>query len=185
MFFQFKSWYCWNCDLWHQISNNNKISQNQEFKIHSIGTPIFENIKNITSIKSEINNNRTLAIIWWNFKGNNQTRYYIYNMEEDKSKSFIISYRMPTTCINEDYGIRINIFPIKDQISFTCIIKDENIQALFYNKTNFLTLTNDPYLIDASCENKNGLSRLYSNDNKNYYFIPWWFSCFKLFRWIL
>jgi len=159
----------------HQISNNNTISQNKEFKIHLISTAFVENIKNITFIKSEINNNRDLAIVWWNFKGNNQTRYYIYNMTEEKVKDYIFSSKMPNTCINKEYGTRINSFPTKDQISFSCVIKDENVQVLFYNKTNFLKSTNVPYLLEASCENKNGLSKLYFNDNKNYYI----YSCFK------
>ena len=147
------------------ILYNNKISQNYDFQYHSIGTVFVDNIK-------KINNNRTLAIVWWNFKGNNLTRYYIYNMKDDNSKD---SKPMNNTCINEEYGTRINVFPSKDQISFSCVIKDENVQILFYNKTNLISTKYDPYLLNASCENINGLSRLYFNDDKNYYI----YSCFK------
>ena len=79
---------------------------------------------------------------------------------------------MPNTCINKEYESRINIFPNKDQIAFSCIIGDENIQILLYNKTN---LMNDSYIINVSCENNNELSKLYFNNNKNYLIYP----CFK------
>ena len=158
----------------HQIYNN-KLSLNREISFYSINlNNPDKNFKYITSIKSEINNNRTLTIIWWNFNGNNQTRFFIYDMKEDKAKW---SSKMPNTCINEEYGTRINVFPAKDQISFSCVIKDENVQILLYNKTTLesLTSTYDPYLINASCENINRLSSLYYNDNKNYYI----YSCLK------
>ena len=93
-------------------------------------------------------------------------------MKDDNSKD---SKPMNNTCINEEYGTRINVFPSKDQISFSCVIKDENVQILFYNKTNLISTKYDPYLLNASCENINGLSRLYFNDDKNYYI----YSCFK------
>jgi len=67
-----------------------------------------------------------------------------------------------------------NEFKTKNQISFSCIIKDENIKILFYNK-NDLTLTNNSFSINASCEYKSGLSRVYFNEDKNSYI----YSCFN------
>ena len=48
------------------------------------------------------------------------------------------------------------------------------VQTFMYNKDN-LTPTNDSYMLYASCENINGLSKLYFNDNQNYLI----YSCFK------
>ena len=31
-------------------------------------------------------------------------------------------------CINEEFGTRNNSYPFQDQISFSCVIKDENVQ---------------------------------------------------------
>ena len=45
---------------------------------------------------------------------------------------------------------------------------------MFYNETD-LTLTNNSFSINASCEYKSGLSRVYFNDDKNYYL----YSCFN------
>ena len=58
-----------------------------------IPTQNIDKNKNITSIKTEINNNRKKAIIWWNFEGDNQTRYIIYNFENPlilSQETFII-----------------------------------------------------------------------------------------------
>ena len=144
-------------------------------------TQNIDNNKNITSIKSELNNHRNMAIVWWNFKDNNQTRYFIYDLEYTLFKSnwkfnfnkeYLYSWKLLNTCINTEYEERINIFPYKDQFAFSCIIEDENIQILLYNKTN---LMNDSYIINTFCENNNELSKLYFNDNKNYLI----YQCFK------
>ena len=70
---------------------------------------------------------------------------------------------------NNEYEARINVFPYKNQIAFSCKMEDENIQILLYNKTD---LMNDSYIIDVSCVNNNELSKLYFNDNKNYLLYP-------------
>ena len=75
---------------------------------------------------------------------------------------------IPNTYISREYELRINVFPYKDQITFSCRIEDENIQIFLYNRTN---LMNDSYIINNSCENNNKLSKLYYNDNKNYLII--------------
>ena len=153
-------------------SYNNRIYIN---KVDLVNTNLFSkignDIKNITSIKSEINNNGTLAIIWWNYKGNKQRRYFIFKIS-DQSYS-LGSSDVRNTCINEEYGT-INIFQSKNQIAFSCVIQDEFVQILLYNKSD-LNSTYDFYILYASCENINGLSRLYFNHNKNYYI----HSCFK------
>ena len=46
----------------------------------------------------------------------------------------LYSWKMPNIYINKEYESRINIFPYKDQIAFSCSIGDENIQILLYNK---------------------------------------------------
>ena len=131
-----------------------------------------KNKKTIKYIKSEINNDRTLALVWWNIADNNQTNYIIYNISD--YTIYKISTNKPEACINKEYGTKINEFQIKNQISFSCIVNDENIRILFYDKTD-LTLTNNSFSINASCENKSGLSRVYFNDDKNYYI----YSCFN------
>ena len=114
-----------------------------------------------------------MAIVWWDLKDNYQTRYFIFDLEYVISRSntncksgrdSLYSWKMPNTCINKEYESRINIFPDKDQIAFSCRIGDENIQILLYNKTN---LMNDSFIINVSCESNNELSKLYFNDNKN------------------
>ena len=148
-----------------------------------ISSQNIDNVTNIASIKSELNNNRNLAIIWWNFKGNSQIRYFIYDLSYMvhlyKTSSLyynsiedLYSWEIPNTCISREYELRINVFPYKDQITFSCRIEDENIQIILYNRTN---LMNDSYIISNSCENNNELSKLYFNDNKNYLIYP----CFK------
>jgi len=111
-----------------------------------ISTQNIDNNKNITSIKSEINKNGSLAIVWWNFKDDNQTRYFIYDLsymiyifyyyQVYKNLKDFYSWEMPNTCVKREYETRINAFPYKDQIIFSCAIEDEKIQILLYNKTN-------------------------------------------------
>jgi len=130
------------------------------------------NTKNITSIKSEVNNNGTQAMIWWNYKNYNQTRYLIYNISGRDQDYY--SFFVPNTCINEENRTRINIFPTKNQFIFSCVMQNEFVQALMFNKDN-LTPTNDSYMLYASCKNIKGLSKLYFNNKQNYYI----YSCFK------
>ena len=148
-----------------------------------ISTQNIDNSNNIISINSELNDNRNLAIVWWNFKGNNQTNYFIYDLSymihlyktsslHNYNDIYLYSSKIPNTCINRDYEERINVFPYKDQFAFSCIIENENIQIFLYNKTN---LMNNSYIINSFCENNNGLTKLYFNDKKNYLI----FSCFK------
>ena len=79
---------------------------------------------------------------------------------------------MPNVWINNKYKPRINVFPYKNQIVFSCTMEDENIQIILYNKTNLLNASD---IINVSCNNNNELSKLYFNDNKNYLIYP----CFK------
>ena len=131
-----------------------------------------ENVKkNISSIKSEINKNKTQIIVWWNFHNYNQTRYFIYDLNIINQN--FSSFAVPNTCIREE-NVGINIFPTKNQFVFSCLIYNEFTQLLLFNKDN-LTTTNDYYLLSTSCENINGFPKLYFNDNKNYYI----YSCFK------
>ena len=158
-----------------QINQYHGLFKNNLFVL----TQNIDNNKNITSIKSELNNNRKQAIVWWNFKDDNKTRYFIYNLEymiylykQSIYDINLYSSNMPNTCIKREYDSRINVFPDKDQISFSCAIEDENIQILLYNKTD---LTNDSYIINISCKNSNGLSKFYFNNDENYLIYP----CFK------
>ena len=134
-----------------------------------IPTQNIDKNKNIVSIKSELNNDRKQAIIWWNFEGDNQTSYFIYNLYD---LTDLYSSKMPNACINSKYEPRINVFPYKNQIAFSCTMEDENIQIFLYNKTD---LMNNSYIKNVSCENNDELSKLYFNDNKNYLIYP----CFK------
>ena len=124
--------------------------------------------KNIASIKSELNNDRKKSIIWWNFEDDNQITYFIYNLYDLRD---LYSLKMPNACISIKYEPRINVFPYKDQIAFSCTMEDKNIQIVLYNKTD---LMNDFFIINAnvSCENNNKLSKLYFNHNKNYLIYP-------------
>ena len=128
--------------------------------------------KNIISIKSELNNDRKKAIILWNFEGDNQTRYCIYNLQDWTID--IYSSKISNACINRKYEERINVFPYKNQIAFSCIMKDEYIQIILYNKTN---LINDFFIINVSCENNDEISKLYFNHNKNYLIYPCYKNC--------
>ena len=141
-----------------------------------ITTQNIDNSKEITSIKTEINDNRTLAIVWWNFKGNNQTRYFIYDLTKmlflykfndmySFSSEYLNSWKMPISCSNREYEERISVFHNKNQFAFSCTLEIENIQILLYNKTN---LMNDSYIENVFCENNYELSKLNFNDNKNY-----------------
>ena len=160
--------------VYYEIENsyNNKIYIDKADIVNThLYSTIGNNIKNITSIKSEINNNGTLAIIWWNYKGNKERRYFIFKISDESYYHGSLDVR--NTCINEEYGT-INIFQTKNQIAFSCEIQDKFVQVLLYNKSD-LNSTYDFYMLYVSCENINGLSRLYFNDNKNYYI----HSCFK------
>ena len=140
-----------------------------------ISTQNIDNNKNITSIKSEINNNRTKAMVWWNFKGDNQIRYFIYDLDYMKllyntlsNNIYLYSSKMPNTWVRNEHEARINVFPYKDQIAFSCAIEDQKIKILLYNKTN---LMNDSNIINISYKNNNEFSKIYFNDNKNYLII--------------
>ena len=139
-----------------------------------IYSPGLYNAKNITSIKSEVNNNRTQAIIWWNYKDYNQTRYSIYNISGIRQDYY--SFFVPNTCINEENKTRINIFPTKNQFVFSCVMQNIFVQTLMFNKDNLIP-TNDTLMLYASCENINGLSKLYFNDNKNYLIYSFFKNC--------
>ena len=145
-----------------------------------ISTENIDNNKNIASIKSELINNRTLAIVWWNFKDNNQTRYYIYDLTKmlyiykfsglyTNIIKDLYSWELNNTCIKSKYGERVNVFTYKNQFAFSCIIDDENIQILLYNKMN---LMNDSFIKNIYCENYKELTKLYFNNNNNYLIFP-------------
>ena len=145
-----------------------------------ISTKNIDNNKNIASIKSELTNNRTLVIVWWNYKDINQTRYFVYDLAKMlyiykfgdlyyDIKEDLYSLEMPNTCIKNKYGERVNTFTYKNQFVFSCIIDDENIQILLYNKTN---LMNNSFIKNSYCENYQELSKLYFNNNKNYLIFP-------------
>ena len=155
-------------------TDNNIYIYNFELKNIFIYSNNVDDIKNITSIKSEINNDGTLAIVWWNYKGNKNRRYFIYKIDNyNQDYHNYYSKDVRNICIKEEYGT-INIFQTKNQIAFSCVIQDKFVQVLLYNKSD-LNSTYDFHMLYASCENINGLSRLYFNDNKNYYI----HSCFK------
>ena len=152
--------------------SNNKMYIGQIYLENRYFSSGLYNAKNITSIKSEVNNNRTQAIIWWNYKDYNQTRYSIYNISGIRQDYY--SFFVPNTCINEENRTRINIFPTKNQFVFSCIMQNIFVQTLMFNKDNLIP-TNDTLMLYASCENINGLSKLFFNDNQNYLI----YSCFK------
>ena len=71
-------------------------------------TQNIDNSKNITSIKSELNYNRSLAIVWWTFKNDNQKRYFIYDLEYillksnwkfNTNKEYLYSWKLLNICI--------------------------------------------------------------------------------------
>ena len=93
--------------------------------------------------------------------------YKVYKILRD-----FYSWKLPNTFINKEYEKAINVFPNKDQITFSCAIDDGNIQILLYNKTN---LMNDSYIKNIACENNTELTKFYFNDNKSYLIYP----CFK------
>jgi len=79
-------------------------------------TQNIDNNKIITSIKSEINNNRKEVIVWWNFKDDNQTRYFIYFLDYmidlyqwHINNRDLYSFNMVNTCIRREYDVRITL----------------------------------------------------------------------------
>jgi hypothetical protein len=72
-----------------------------------ISSQNIDNVTNIASIKSELNNDRKQAIIWWNAEGDNQTRYFIYNLDYMIN---LYSLKIPNACINSKYEPRITLF---------------------------------------------------------------------------
>ena len=156
-----------------EYHNDDEISINKYLKNNLfILTPNIDNSKDITFIKSESNKKRNLSIVWWNFKGDNQTRYFIYDLYSMMYSDLLYSSEMPNTCIKREYDTRINVFPDKNQIAFSCAIEEENVQILLFNKTD---LTNNSYIINISCKNNNELSKFYFNNDENFLIYP----CFK------
>ena len=104
----------------YRIFKNNKIQlQSLNGDYLNISIQDIDNSKDITSIKSETINNRTLAILWWNLKDKNQTRFFIHDLNYviyktfwrfNSNKDSLYSREMLKTCINREYETRISLF---------------------------------------------------------------------------
>ena len=130
-----------------------------------------------TFIKSEINNNRTLAFIWWHYSGKHRTYFTIFNATSNTMEN----PSWQNNCSNEFYKTKINKFPKSNGLILTYETIDKEIKAKHYNNIdNIDNIDNIKYNfssfeISASCENINGPAIFYYNNNKNYYI----YYCFK------
>jgi len=93
----------YNNDEYYKIIVYSHLSVNLLF----IQTQEIDKNKNIASIKSELNNDRKKAIIWWNLEGDNQTRYCNYSLYYLTN---LYSSKMPNACINSKNEPRITLF---------------------------------------------------------------------------
>ena len=157
---------------YYKISNNqinfysNKISVEPDMKC------IDDDDNNHTFIKSEINFNRTLALVWYN-DGEYRTSFFTFNITLNKfSKNNFIK------CSNVSY--ETNIFKNNNvkEITFACAKNDNNEKVeinLYKNETYNIT---SKFNASISCENTIGPQIFYYNNsqNKNNYYI---YSCFK------
>ena len=153
---------------------NYLLSHNRLFYFSSIYT-IFAKLNNgddgETFIKSEINNNRTLAFIWFHFSGKHRTYFTIFNAN---SNTFEIPGGM-SNCSSEIYKTKINKFPESNGLVLTYEINGKEIKAKHFNNIDNIKYNWSSFEINASCENINGPAIFYYNNNKNYYI----YYCFK------
>jgi len=129
-----------------------------------------------TFIKSEINNNRTLAFIWFHFYGKHSTYFTIFDPSSNKFENI----GRNSNCSSESYKTTIT----KDYKNNELILTYENnntkeIKAkILYNIDN-INYKSISYEIKASCENIKGPRIFYynyhHNKNNNYYI----YYCFK------
>ena len=153
---------------------NYLLSHNRLFYFSSIYT-IFAKLINVdngeTFIKSEINNNRTLAFIWFHFSGKHRTYFTIFNATSNTFEN--PGYKR--NCSSEIYKTKINKFPKSNGLVLTYEINGKEIKAKHFNNIDNIKYNWSSFEINASCENINGPAISYYNNNKNYYI----YYCFK------
>jgi len=129
-----------------------------------------------TFIKSEINNNRTLAFIWFHFYGKHSTYHTIFDPSSNKFESV---HRI-SNCSSESYKTKIN----KDYKNNELILIYENNNTKEIKAEHLYNIDNINYKsisfeINAPCENIKGPEIFYynyhHNKNNNYYI----YYCFK------
>ena len=152
---------------------------NNQINIYSLKNSVEPDMKciddednNQTYVRSEINYNRTLALVWYN-DGEFGTYFFTFNITLNKfaRNNFI-------KCSNKTYGTKIYKNNNLKEITFACAnsINNENVEINFYK--NDVYNINSKFNVSTSCENKIGPQIFYYNNsqNKNNYYI---YSCFK------
>ena len=155
---------------YYKISNNqiniysNRYSRKPDIKC-------FED-NNQTFIKSEINHNRTLALLWFN-DGDYSTYFFIFNITLN---TFI--HNNFIKCSDETYGTKIYKNSKTNEITFACAKSDNNKNVEINLYKNEIYNTTLKFNINISCENIVGPRIFYydNSQNKNNYYI---YSCFK------
>ena len=123
-------------------------------------------------IKSEINFNRTLALIWYN-DGESKASFFTFNITLNKfiSNNFI-------KCSIVPYETKIYKNNNAKEITFACAKNDNNEKVEINLYKNEIYNIASKFNVSTSCENAIGPKIFYynNNQNKNNYYI---YSCFK------
>ena len=129
-----------------------------------------------TFIKSEINNNRTLAFIWFHFYGKHSTYFTTFDPSSNKFENL----RRNSNCSSESYKTKIN----KDYKNNELILIYENNDTKEIKAEHLYNIDNIKYKsisfkINVSCENIKGPRIFYYNYHHNQYNNYYIYYCFK------
>ena len=154
----------------YYISDNNKLGHTN-FLPSIIPTSMTSGDKWPYFIKSEANYNRTLVFVWFHFSGSHRTYFATFNVTNNtmENQSWI------ENCSSEIYKTKINKFPKNKELALTYEINDTIIRADLYSNIDNIKYNKTSFELNTSCENSNGHTILYYNNNKNYYI----YYCFK------
>ena len=118
----------------------------------------------IKYIKSVISYSRT-KILFCIHQSSGNDNYGLYNIN-DNSFGY---YEIDKKCINGYYGLKIDYFQETEEIAFSCLNEDGDIQFFFFDKE--LEYSYKQIYKLTGCESINGYSLLYSINKKDYYIL--------------
>jgi len=122
-------------------------------------------------IKSETNYNRTLVFVWFLYASKNRTYFATFNVTSNSMENL----SWIDNCSSEIYKTKINKFPKNKELALTYEINNTIIRADLYNNIDNIKYNRSFFELKTSCENRNGHTILYYNNNQNYYI----YYCFK------
>jgi hypothetical protein len=157
---------------YYKISNNQINIHPRKYSVEPDMKCIDDDDNNHTFIKSEINFNRTLALVWYN-DGESRTSFFTFNITLNKfSKNNFIK------CSNVSYETKIFKNNNVKEITFACAKNDNNEKVEINLYKNEIYNNASKFNVSTSCENTIGPQIFYYNNsqNKNNYYI---YSCFK------